>query len=150
MRTHFTRGMGIIELVVGIALMLIVFIALFGVLRLSIELSRIAKAKAVATELANSQMEALRALSYAALGTTGGTPSGAIAQTATSTVGGAPYIVRTMLSYYDDPADGIGESDADHVPQDYKKARVTVSYTLPNRIGSVTLSSNFAAPDTTP
>jgi len=146
MRSRSFRGMGIIELVVGIALMLIVFLALFGALRSALELSALAKGKAVATELANSQMEYLRSLPYTSLGTVGGTPSGAIAQAATSTVSGTDYGVSTNITYYDDAADGSGGADQDSATQDYKKGKVTVYYNIHGRIGQVKLVSNFAPP----
>jgi hypothetical protein len=142
--------MGLIEVIVGIALMLIVFTALFGALRTSLELSMLAKAKTVATELATSQMEYLRSLPYTSLGTVGGTPSGTITQNATSTVSGAPYGVRTYIIYYDDPADGTGGADIDSVTQDYKKAKIVVTYSIHERVGSVTLVSSFAPPEETP
>ena len=65
------KGFGLIDVIVGIALMLIMFLALFGVMRASLMLSALAKAKASAVELASTQMEYLRGLSYDALGTVG-------------------------------------------------------------------------------
>jgi len=136
--------MSLIELVVGVALLLTVFLALFGILRASLALSSLAKAKAVAVELASSQMEYLRSVPYSSLGTVGGTPNGLIPSVATSTVGGAAYPVYTTIRYVDDPADGSGGSDANNVTTDYKKAQVTVRYTANGHENSLTLVSNFA------
>ncbi len=138
------RGMSLVDVVVGIGLMLIVFVALFGALRSALELSILAKAKAVSTELANTQMEYLRSLPYASLGTVGGSPSGSIASETTETVSGAPYVVHTLITYYDDPADGSGGADENSLTRDYKKGKVTVTYNLKGRVGEVTLTSNFA------
>ncbi len=140
------QGFSLIDVIVGIALMLIIFLALFGVLRASLMLSTLSKAAAAATELANTQMEYLRGLSYDALGTIGGIPAGPVPQTATSTVDGISYAIRTYIVYYDDPADGLGAQDSDGITTDYKIGKVVVSYTLGVLTKSVTLVSNFAPP----
>jgi type II secretory pathway pseudopilin PulG len=146
MRRFFLRGMSLIEVVVGIALLLSIFMALFGLLRASLQLSALAKAKAVAVELASTQMEYLRGLSYASLGTVGGTPSGSIPQTSTVTVNGVGYPVNTYIVYYDDPKDGTGAGDTNGIRTDYKKAKVTVTYYANGRPDTVALVSTFAPP----
>lgn len=140
------RGFGLIDVIVGTALFLVIFMSLFGVLRTSLSLSSLAKAKAAAVELASTQMEYLRGLSYSNLGTVGGIPSGVVPQYATSTVDGVTYVTRTFVEYYDDPADGLGINDTNGVTTDYKIARVTVSYTLAGLVRSAYLVSNFAPP----
>ena len=59
-----TRGMSLVDVIVGVALMLVMFLALAALLRASLVLSTIVKAKAAALEIANSNMENLRGLSY--------------------------------------------------------------------------------------
>lgn len=140
------QGFSLIDVIVGIALMLILFLALFGVLRASLMLSTLAKAKAAATELASTQMEYMRGISYDALGTVGGIPAGTIQQYATSTVDGIPYTVHTFVEYVDDPADGTGVNDTNGITTDYKIGEVTVTYTLNGLSKSVSLVSNFAPP----
>lgn len=140
------RGFGLVDVVVGVALMLVLFLALFGVLRASLLLSALTKAKAAGVELASTHMEYLRGLSYDALGTAGGIPSGAVPQTTTSSVDGVLYTTRTFIVYGDDPADGIGAGDTNGVTTDYKIVKVTVSYALNGLAKSVVLVSNFAPP----
>ncbi len=139
-------GFGLVDVIVGIALMLILFLALFGVLRASLMLSALAKAKASAVELTSTQMEYLRGLSYDALGTVGGIPAGPVPQTATTTIDGIPYAVRTFIQYKDDPADGTGTQDTNGVTTDYKIGKITVSYSMNGLLKSVNLVSNFAPP----
>ncbi len=146
MHLRSLRGMGIIDVIVAIALMLTIFMALFGVLRASLQLSALAKAKAVAIELASAQMEYMRGLSYSSIGTVGGTPSGSIAPSTTTSVNGGTYTVQTAIAYYDDAADGTSGSDTNNIKTDYKKANVTVSFTVGGRTNSVVLVSNFAPP----
>jgi hypothetical protein len=139
-------GFGLVDVIVGIALMLVLFLALFGALRASLMLSALAKAKATAVELASTQMEYLRGLSYDSLGTTGGIPSGLVPQIATTTVDGIVYTTRTFIQYKDDPADGIGAQDANGITTDYKIGRVTVSYSMKELAKSINLVSNFTPP----
>ena len=141
-----TRGFGLIDVIVGTALMLVLFMALFGVLRASLTLSTLAKAKAAATELASSQMEYLHGLSYDAIGTIGGIPAGTVAQNATSTIDGISYGIRTYIVYADDPADGVGINDTNGITTDYKMGKVTVSYSIYGLTKSVVLASNFVPP----
>jgi len=139
-----SRGFGLVEVIVGIALMLVLFLSLFGILRASLMLSALTKAKAAGVEIANSQMEYLRGISYDLLGTVGGIPAGTVPQTATTTVDGVPYTVRTFVEYKDDPADGTGTQDTNGVTTDYKLGKVTVSYSIGGLQKSIVLISNFA------
>lgn len=140
------RGFGLIDVIVGVALMLIMFLALFGVLKASLLVSSLARAKAGASSIAETQLEYLRGLSYASLGTIGGIPAGSIPQYATTTENGLPYVVHTFINYVDDSADGIGAADSNSITTDYKRALVTISYTIGGQEKSVSLVSNFAPP----
>ncbi len=140
------RGMSLIDVIVGSALMLIMFVALLGVLRASLLVSELAKAKATATATAQSQMEYLRGLSYASLGTVGGIPNGSVPQYATTTTDGVSYVTHTFISYVDDTADGVGSADTNGITADYKRAEVQVTYTAVNRPNTLRLVSNFAPP----
>jgi hypothetical protein len=138
-----SRGFSLIDVIVGIALMLVLFLALFGLLRASLVLSTITKAKAAAVELASTDMEYLRGLSYSALGTVGGIPAGTVPQTATSTIDGITYVTSTFIEYVDDPADGTGTNDTNGITTDYKVGEVTVTYTIYGLTKTVRLVSNF-------
>jgi len=139
-------GFSLVDVIVGTALLLLVFLSLLGVLRTSLVLSSVTKAKEAAIEVANAQMEYLRGLTYASLGTVGGIPAGAIPQYTTSVVDGVTYVTRSYIQYQDDPADGTGAADTNGVTTDYKVAKVTVSYTLYSVPRSVTIVSNFVPP----
>ncbi len=144
--SRYRQGFSLIDVIVGVALLLVVFLALFGILRASLVLSTLTKAKAAAVELASTQMEYMRGISYDALGTVGGIPAGTITQYATSTVDGIPYTTHTFVEYTDDPADGIGANDTNGITTDYKIGEVTVSYSIYGLLKSVSLVSNFAPP----
>ncbi|MDB5189663.1 MAG: Autotransporter adhesin [Parcubacteria group bacterium] len=138
------RGVSLIDVIVGSALVLVIFLSLIGLLRASLLVSSLAKAKAGATAVANNQMELVRSLSYDAVGTVGGIPSGSIPQYATSTQNAIPYRVRTFIEYVDDPADGVGAADANAITTDYKRIKIAVTYTVRGTLREVDLVSNYA------
>jgi len=136
--------MSFVDVIVGTTLVLIVFLGIFGLLRASLQVSGLAKLKAAATEIAESQLEYIRSLEYDEVGTMGGIPSGIIPQHATTTNAGVAFGVRTYIVYVDDDADGLGVLDATSITTDYKVAKVTVSYTAGGTTRDVTLISNIA------
>lgn len=145
-RSESGAGFGLVDVIVGIALMLILFLSLFGVMRASLMLSTLAKAKAAAVELASTQMEYLRGLSYDSLGTAGGIPAGGVPQTATTTIDGISYVIRTFVQYKDDPADGSGIQDTNGVTTDYKVGKIIISYSINGLAKEINLVSNFIPP----
>ena len=142
-RRALRAGFSLIDVIVGIALMLVLFLALFGILRASLALSALTKAQAAAIELANTQIEYMRGLSYDALGTVGGIPAGTVPQTTITTIDSMPYTLRTYVTYFDDPVDGTGQADTNHITTDYKIGKVTVSYAIYGLTKVITLISNF-------
>lgn len=144
MKAH--RGMSLVDVIVGSALMLIIFMALFGLLRASLKVASLAKTRSIATAAAESRMEYIRSLSYDAVGTLGGIPPGALAQVATSTVNGVAISTRTLIEYVDDPKDGVGSLDTNGVTTDYKRIKVSVTYSISGTNRTVDLVSNYAPP----
>lgn len=142
MRATYTRGLSLIDTVVGVALLLIIFLALFGMFRASIALTAAAKARAGATALATEQMEYIRSVTYANTGTVGGIPQGVIPQEEERILNGRTYTVRTFIQYVDDPKDGEGVNDETSIITDYKKIKVDVIYEINGREDRVTLVSN--------
>lgn len=140
------RGMGLIDVIVGTALVLIMFLALMGMLRASILVSALAKANAGANSLVDSQMEYLRGLSYDNLGTVGGIPPGPLPQVTTKVMDNTTYTIHNYVQYVDDPADGLGANDTNGITTDYKIAKVMVSYSSSGHMHKTSLLSNFAPP----
>ena len=137
------RGMSLIDVVVGTALVLIVFLSLYTMLNTSLAISTLVKAESTATAVANNQMESIRSLPYASVGTIGGIPAGTIPQNATTTEDGISYGVHTFIDYYDDPSDGTGASDTNGITTDYKRIKVVVSYAYKTQSKQVVLVSNY-------
>ncbi len=137
------RGMSLIDVVVGTALVLIIFLGLFTMLNTSLGISTLVKAESTATAVANNQMESIRSLPYASVGTVGGIPAGTIPQYATTTEDGISYGVHTFIDYYDDPSDGIGASDTNGITTDYKRIKVVVSYVYKKQSKQIVLVSDY-------
>lgn len=140
------RGMSLIDVIVGVALILIVFLALLGLLRASLLISSSSKAKAGATAIATTQMEYIRSLSYDSVGTVGGIPAGPVEQYATTTMNGIPYAVRTLVQYVDDAKDGSGAADTNGITTDYKRVRIATTYLFRGEERRVVLVSNVVPP----
>ena len=146
---HFrraNRGMSFMDVIIGTALMLVIFTALVGLLRSSIRVTAESKAGSIATTLAESQMEYIRSLSYDAVGTVGGIPAGTIPQNSTTTQNGLTFMTHTFVAYTDDPADGLGSNDSNHVTTDYKTVKVGVTYSISGQTRSVNLVSTYSPP----
>jgi len=124
------RGLSLLDVIFAIGLMLLVFVAIFGGFRLSLEIVSGSKARTGAVALANEQIEYLRSLSYSAVGTVGGIPAGAVTQNEQITLNQTLYNRRTFIEYVDDPADGVGAQDGNGIPADYKRAKVELTWTL--------------------
>ncbi len=135
--------MTLIDVIVGTALVVIIFLALMGILRASILVASLAKSRTGAASIASSQIEYLRGISYDKLGTVGGIPAGQIPQTYTIVTDGTTYTVNTYIQYIDDPADGLGANDTNGIITDYKLAKVSVDYFAAGKTRSAILLSSF-------
>lgn len=138
------RGLSLIDAVVGSALVLVIFLSLIGLLRSSLLVASLAKARAGATAVADSQMEYIRSLPYDSVGTVGGIPAGVALQNSTTTQNAIQYGVRTFVEYIDDSADGLAGADSNSITTDYKRIKVSVSYTVRGTLRKVELVSNYA------
>lgn len=130
--TH-TRGVSLVDAVVGTALVLVIFLGLFAVLRASVTVSALAKAKSGGTAILNERMEYIRSLSYDKVGTEGGIPPGVIPEEEERHLNDTLYTLRTFVQYVDDPADGLAGEDENGIITDYKKVTVTATYTVGGR-----------------
>ncbi len=125
--TKSSRGVTLLDTVVGTALMLVIFMGIAAAFELSLDVVSTNKARGGAIALADERMEYVRSLPYTSVGTVGGIPSGSIAQSETLTLNNVSYTRRTVVEYVDDPKDGTGGADADGVA-DYKAVKVDVAW----------------------
>ncbi len=144
---NYSRGMTMMDTVVGTALLLIVFMGVAAAFQLSVDVVTNNKARAGAIALGNERMEYVRSLSYSAIGTSGGIPSGTIAQSETVTLNNIPYTRRTTIEYVDDPGDGTGASDANSITVDYKSVRVDVAWASKQGTRHITTVTRIEPPN---
>ncbi|OGG53360.1 hypothetical protein A2851_00065 [Candidatus Kaiserbacteria bacterium RIFCSPHIGHO2_01_FULL_53_29] len=137
------RGVTLLDTVVGTALMLVIFLGIAAVFQLAVDVVTNNKARGGALALANERMEYIRSLSYTSIGTVGGIPAGAIAQSETVVVNGVTHTRRTVVVYGDDPKDGTGAADSNGIVEDYKIAKVDVAWVSRNGTRHLVLVSRF-------
>jgi hypothetical protein len=137
------RGATFIDAVVGTALMLLVFLGIFGVIRLVVVSVGLGKAKTGAVALANEQIEYLRSLPYNNVAVVGGIPPGTIPPTQTISLNNIDYTRRTFIAFVDAPADGVGPADTNGIQADYKIAKVDVSWAFRNATRTITFLTSI-------
>lgn len=120
--------MSLVGVIIGIAIMVILFLGVFGMFRSSLAILFDSTARAGATALMEERMEYVRSLPYRDVGTKGGIPNGVLTEEETITFNDITYNRRVFVQYYDDPSDGTGASDNNGITQDYKRAKVAVSW----------------------
>lgn len=136
-------GLSLIDVIVGTGLILLVFVSIFGVLKLSINVIAHSKARIGATSVAQDQIERMRSLKYDSVGTLNGIPAGNIAQIETITLNDIDYIRRTLIQYVDDPKDGEGVEDENGITADYKRAKVEVTWSVRGNNKSLSLITDI-------
>ena len=104
------RGFTIVEVVIGFTVMAIVAASLLGLYAVMVRSELITKRKAVASTLANNQMEYVKSLPYNSLAVSGGSivASNPIPSTTTKSLDGVTYTIKTSINYIDDAFDGCG------------------------------------------
>jgi type II secretory pathway pseudopilin PulG len=128
-KTYFSnKGFSLVEIIVVSAVMLLVFGGLLISFKYTLTLVSHSRAKLTALTVANSQMEYIRSLSYDAVGTVSGIPTGAIPQVSTTTLNGILFTKTVLINYVDDPKDGVGAADSNDITTDYKQAKITITW----------------------
>lgn len=140
-----TPGFTLIEGMVVLFIFALITSVFFQTFAYGTALIQQSKFRLGAVALANQKMEIIRSLDYENIGTTTGVPAGDLVQDETLQVNNAEYHVHTFVQYADDAFDGtLGGSPNDTVPNDYKRARVEVSWGGETDAEKVQLFSTFA------
>lgn len=116
--TRRHRGFSLIDILVGTALLSILFVGLLVTLRAATSLATVSREKSAAASLTESELEYLHGLSYTALAS----------RDHTETLDGTDYAIHTVVTYHNP------------LIADYKLAEVTVSYGS----SSLALTTSFA------
>lgn len=123
-KKHNNHGLTIVETLIGISLLLVIFLGLFGLIQIGLRMLNQSKARITATALLNQRVELARNLPYNQVGTIGGIPAGTIPETEIIVRNNINYTVKTTVFYIDDPFDGLFPNDS--LAWDYKRIKVKV------------------------
>ncbi len=106
-------------------MMLLAIIAtpLTGVLTASIAAQKLSRERTLAQQAAMTQIEAIRAMPYTSIGIANGNPQGTVQPTTALTQPGLNAVMRTQITYVNDPPVSGGLSTY----ADYKKIVVTIT-----------------------
>lgn len=124
--------------------MLLVFVGIAAAFQLTIDVVSNNKARAGAIALANERMENVRSLTYAQVGTLGGIPAGSVPQIEELVFNATTYTRHTLITYEDDPKDGLGVADTNNIIADYKIVHVSVSWISHGGLRTVRVVSRFS------
>ncbi len=141
---RLSRGMTFVDVIVGSALILLVFTGIMAGVRLGVELLGLARAEQGALSIATEEIEYLRSLPYDDVATLGGIPAGSIPQSESVELNGITYTKRVFIQYVDAPEDGTGINDENDIVADYKRARVGVSWQARGKEYETALVTNIA------
>ncbi|MFZ2252538.1 MAG: prepilin-type N-terminal cleavage/methylation domain-containing protein [Minisyncoccia bacterium] len=141
-----SKGFTLVELLVTAALVALVFGGLMASIQFALKLVSVSKASTGALALANEQLEYIRSLAYADVGTVAGIPDGIIPQNSTSSLNGVTYFERVLVQYVDSPDDGLGGADSNGILADYKEVKVEYSWTGTNGTTTIFLLTDIVPP----
>jgi prepilin-type N-terminal cleavage/methylation domain-containing protein len=133
------NGFTLIEVLIAVFLILVIFLAIFGVYRLSIAVVRQSKNKISAGAIAFGQIEKIRNLPYESIGIKGIHANGVLESSTTTIQNGTNFTVETIMEPIADIIDGAALPQ-DSCPQDYKKVQIKVFWSgiLGGQIKAVT------------
>ncbi len=122
-----SKALTLIDVLIGIALTLVIFLGIFGLFQLALKVIGQSQARITATAIANQEIEKIRNLPYEDIGVQGGFPDGVLPSVTTTVSGGREYTIETRVDFVVDPDDGVA-SPEDECPNDYKRVKVKVSW----------------------
>lgn len=136
-------GFTMIEAMVVAAVSVVIFGALLGSFKYSLDLINVSRTKLSALSVANQRMEYFRSLPYDSVGTVLGIPSGTIPQNSTITLNGVEFHERVLVEYVDDDADGQGMSDSNAIVSDYKRVKLEYTWEVGGETYDIMLVSDI-------
>lgn len=140
-RKFYKDGFNLIEVVVGLALFLLVAVALFSLMTSGLKIVNTDQHRTTALGIARKRMEHVKNLPYDDVGTVGGVPSGDLEQTLTEVWNNVTFTVTTGIRYIDDEFDDLAPDDT--VNTDYKKVRIKVEWEPEGTENPVILVTNI-------
>ncbi len=141
MKNQNSKAFTFVDVLIGVSLLLIIFISIFGVFQLTSKIIVLSKNKITAASVANEEIEKIRNLVYSSVGIINGalpTAVGILSSTSTVALNNVDYFIERKIEYISDEADGTG--GADSCDLDYKRVDIRVSWQsrFPGEIKMVT------------
>jgi len=128
MKTGGRKGASLIDLVVALGILMLLFAGIFLVYYSILDATINVEKRTEATSALNKEIEMIRNLPYAQIGTIGGIPAGVLPQEQNVSVGDDTFSVKTVVRNIDDPFDGtLGGTPGDTAPADYKLISLEIS-----------------------
>lgn len=139
------KGFSLIEVLIGVFLLVLVFIGIYGAYQMGFKIISQNKARIGAIALANQKIEIIRNLPYESIGVNGSFPDGVLEAATTTVYNKINYNIQSRVDYVVDIQDGIAYPD-DDCQNDYKKAEITVSWSE-KFSGSASLTTDITPKD---
>jgi len=127
---YFSRGVTLIELLIGIAILAILAFSIYRGLSVLLDILSGSTTRLAATTLANEEIEIIRNIAYNKVGVVGGIPVGILPSVHTKIKDKVTFNVTTVVRNIDDSFDGtLGGNPNDLSPADYKLVELTLDCT---------------------
>lgn len=120
------KGFSLVEVLIVMFIVAVVFTTFYTTATVGTKYIIDSKNRLGAVAFLNEKVEIVRNLKYDDVGINGGIPNGKIPQDEDVSANGRMFHVHNFVQYIDDALDG--QFPADTIPNDYKLAKVTVSW----------------------
>ncbi len=111
--------------------------ALMASVTFNIKLATSNKGKLGASAIMNRELESIRAMKYSDVGILNGNPSGILKSSDTEIFNNITYTIDRFVYWVDNDKDGLDVSDTDGNPNDFKQARIKISWMLRGATSSI-------------
>jgi prepilin-type N-terminal cleavage/methylation domain-containing protein len=139
------KGFTLVELLVGVAVFLIIVLAVYKAYTSIFSVVYTSRAKIDAVDLANEQLEIIRNLPYSDVGISGGIPSGKLSHTQSVTRDSYQFDITLTVRNVDDPFDGtLGGTPNDLSPADHKTVEVEINCILCRNFSPISVTTTVS------
>lgn len=122
-------GFTLVEAIVGIAIFSLLASGVLGAILALQQSVKVARERTELASLVSADLEVVRNLPYAQVGTMNGNPSGSLPDLTNKRsiiIEGRTYYIYYEVTYFDDPADGTALAGTDPAPADYKQVKMFI------------------------
>ncbi|HEY3374824.1 MAG TPA: carboxypeptidase regulatory-like domain-containing protein [Candidatus Aquicultor sp.] len=131
----------IIESLIALSIVCVALISLVPMMVSATRTATFNEQRTKAYSIATKKIEAIKSLAYESVGVQGAYPPGVLQRDEAVPSDNITFNVQTVVSWVDNPDDGISPTDPDG--RDYKQVTVTVSWTSEFGPGSVKATTNI-------